>query len=268
MPPLHTPDWQTLPHDPQFDGSDWRFAQTVRPPDLHTRLRGQQNGLTPGGGTRRPGLLSAIWPAGQQSFGLLFRRSAGQQIAGVRGRMPTLPGRIGIAHFVRGGQQTCRGPFTQHERLFGQQPASPQQREVRRSQHLFPHSSSLERQRLQSPLRSLTHCHLGGQHLSRPHHARPRGQRFVQTPELPVPTRKVLHSSFGAQHCRPLHGRSPCLQQSFSRGFAQYSSAPQQENGEPQVLMHMQFDSPAAGFPQRVPGGHAAAPVGSPSAFL
>ena len=129
---------------------------------------------------RRLGLLSATWPAGQQSFGLLLRRSCGQQIASVPGLTPMFPRRIGTAHFVRGGQQTCFLPFTQQERFFGQQPALPQQREVLRSQHLFPHSSSFGRHRLQRPVLGFWQCHFGGQHLPSPHQAWPEGHRFTQ----------------------------------------------------------------------------------------
>lgn len=173
-----------------------------------------------------------------------------------------LPERIGIAHFVPAAQQTCSGPLTQHERLFGQQPAFPQQREVRRSQHFVPHSSSFRPQRLQRPVRSLAQRHRGGQQVLRPHHARFGGQRSSQVTVDAVPTRIERHSWFGLQQKRP-QPRSPCLQQSLSRGFAQNSSLPQQALGSPQVLMHGQLTSP--GRPQRVPGGHATAPLLNPS---
>jgi hypothetical protein len=212
---------------------------------------------------RKPGLLRATCPGGQQSFGFLLSRAFGQQIASVLGLIPMSPGWIGTAHPWRGGQHTCFGPFTQQDRFFGQQPAFPQQRDVRRSQQRFSHSSSFGRQRLQSPLRSLTQCHLGGQHLSRPHHDCCGGQRFTQTRCEAVPTRMDLHSSFGLQHSRP-QPRSSRLQQRFSRGFAQTSSFPQHR--EPQVLTHGQLASP--GLPQRVPGGQLTAPVGSPAAFF
>jgi len=181
MPPLQMPDWQTLPQEPQFDGSERKSAQYAPLADRQIWLRGQQYGLMPGGGMWRLGLLSATCPEGQQSFGLLFRRSCGQQIASVPGLTPMLPGRMGTAHFVRGGQQTCFLPVTQHDRFFGQQPALPQQRDVCLSQHLLPHSSSFGRQRLQSPVLGFRQCHFGGQHLPSPHRAWPEGQRFTHT---------------------------------------------------------------------------------------
>src|SRR5215510_8471094 len=70
------PDWHTFPHEPQFDGSDRKSAQKFPLAPRQIWPRGQQNGLTPGGGMRMPGLLSATWPGGQQSFGLLLRRSS------------------------------------------------------------------------------------------------------------------------------------------------------------------------------------------------
>jgi hypothetical protein len=140
-PPLQYLDAQRVPHEPQFSGSDCRFAQYAVAPDLQTMLGGQQYGLMPGGGVRKPGLLSATWPAGQQSFGLLFSRSGGQQIAAVPGLVPMSPARIGMAHFFPEGQQICVSPVTQHERLLGQHPAFPQHREVVLSQHFLSHSS-------------------------------------------------------------------------------------------------------------------------------
>ena len=218
---------------------------------------------------RKPEVLSATIPGGQHSFGCVLRRSMGQQIAGVLGTMPMFPRRIGIAHFVRGGQHTCDPPgpepLTQHDRLFGQQPASPQQREVRRSQHFVPHSSSFCWQRLQRPVRSLAHRHLGGQHLSRPHHARPVGQRRSQNFWDAVPTRIVLHSSFGLQHLSP-QPLSPCLQHSLLLGFAQNSSGLQQS--PPHGFLHSKTHAGSPGLPQRVSGGHAMTPVSVPSASL
>jgi hypothetical protein len=171
MPPLQIPDWHTFPHEPQFDGSERKSAQKFPLAPRQIWPRGQQKGLTPGGGIRMPGLLSATWPGGQQSFGVLLRRSSGQQIASVPALMPMSPRRIGTAHFVRGGQQISFLPVTQHERLFGQQPASPQQRDVCRLQHFLPHSSSFGRQRLHSPVDGFWQCHFGGQHLLFPHQA-------------------------------------------------------------------------------------------------
>ena len=95
----------------------------------------------PGGGVRKPGLLSATCPGGQHSFGLVFSRACGQQIASVPGLMPMSPAMIGIAHFVPAGQHCVLSPFTQHERFFGQHPALPQHREVLLLQHFFSHSS-------------------------------------------------------------------------------------------------------------------------------
>jgi hypothetical protein len=173
---------------------------------------------------------------------------------------------MGVAHLWRAGQHTCRPPgpvpFTQQERFFGQQPASPQQRDVRRSQHLLPHSSSFCLHRLQRPVRSLMQCQRGGQHLLLPHQARFGGQRCSQTSALPVPTRIVRHSSFALQHRRP-QPRCPILQHFRQRGVAQNSSGPQQEYSSPQVLMHMQLLSPR--LPQRVPGGQLTAPLLNPS---
>jgi hypothetical protein len=238
----------------------------MRPPAVvHVMLGGQQNGLmSERGGILNPGLFSATWPGGQQSFGSLLRRCCGQQIAFVFGTRPMFPGRIGSAHFVPAAQQTCSGPFTQQERLLGQQPALPQQREVRRSQHFVPHSSWSRRQRLHSPVPSLMQCQRGGQHVLRPHQARFGGHFCSQTVCDPTPILILRHSSFGLQHIRP-QPRSPCLQQSRTVGFAQNWSTPQHENGLPQVLMHMQFDSPRRGSPHRVPGGHAATPEFLPS---
>jgi hypothetical protein len=227
MPPLQMPDWQTFPHEPQFEGSDRKSAQYVPPEPRQTWPRGQQNGLTPGGGMRMPGLLSATWPGGQQSCGSFERRSCGQQIASVPDLMPMLPGRIGIAHFVRGGQQTCFLPVTQQDRFFGQQPASPQQRDVCLLQHFFPHSSSFGWQRLQRPVAGFRQCHLGGQHLLSPHQAWPDGHRFTQM-LTELRTRAVTHSSFGwQQKDPPPHTRSPCLQHRCRAGFAQNSPSSQ-----------------------------------------
>ena len=175
--------------------------------------------------------------------------------------MPMSPARMGVAHFCPAGQQICFLPVLQHERLFGQHPALPQQREVDVSQHFCPHSSSFGQQRLQRPVLSLAQCHFGGQHLSLPHHAWFGGQRLVQTCDELVPTRIARHSSFGWQHAEP-QPRSPRLQQSFCRGFAQYWLCPQHVSESPQVFTQTQLDSP--GCPQRVPGGHALAPVGRP----
>ena len=69
-----------------------------------------------------------------------------------------------MAHFSPRGQQTCVLPLLQHERLFGQQPALPQQRVVRLSQHLRRHSSWLGAQRLQSPVEGFAHRQFFGQH--------------------------------------------------------------------------------------------------------
>jgi hypothetical protein len=90
---------------------------------------------------------------------------------------PLWPGRICSAHFVRGGQHV-RLPLTvQQARPFWQQRFSPQQRLVDRLQHFEPHSSSFAWQRLQRPVRSFAQRHPLGQHLFRPHHACPGGQR-------------------------------------------------------------------------------------------
>jgi hypothetical protein len=201
---------QTFPQLPQFIGSERRFAQTRPAPVTQIWLRGQQNGLTPGGGVRKPGLLSATCPAGQQSFGLLLRRSCGQQIASVPGLIPMFPRRIGTAHFCRGGQHTCFLPVTQHERFFGQQPAFPQQRVVRLSQHLRSHSSSNGSQRLQRPVEGFAQRQFFGQHVSLPQRARPSGQRGTQTA---IEGRiDLAHSSFGLQQVTP-HSVSRFLQQ-------------------------------------------------------
>ncbi len=233
MPPLQMPESQTFPHDPQFAGSDCRFAQNARPPDRQIWLRGQQSGGTPGGGVRKPGLLSATIPGGQQSFGLLFRRSCGQQIAAVPRLTPMFPARIGTAHFVRGGQHTCAFSVTQQERFFGQQPALPQQRVVRLSQHLRSHSSSFGPQRSHSPVDGFTQRQFFGQHLSLPQRARPCGQRGTQTAIAGLIDR--THSSLGAQH-RSAHLSSPCLQQSPVGGWAQNS--PRLQHSLPQGLAH------------------------------
>lgn len=163
-------------------------------PDPQIWLGGQQKGLMPGGGVRKPGLLSATWPDGQQSAGSLLKRAGGQQITLVPGLMPMLPARIGIAHFSPAGQHFCVLLVLQHARFFGQQPAFPQQRVVFRLQHFFSHSSSSGQQRLHNPLLSLMHFHFGGQQLSLPHHARFAGQRFVHVSLLPVPMRIFRHS--------------------------------------------------------------------------
>jgi hypothetical protein len=199
-------------------------------------LGGQQYGLMPGGGVRKPGVLSATWPGGQQSFGLLFSRACGQQIASVPGLMPMSPPRIGIAHFVPEGQHFCVLPVTQQERFFGQHPALPQQREVLLSQHFFSHSSWFLRQRLQRPILSLAQFHFGGQHLFLPHHAWPWGQRFSHTRSEPVPILIVVHSSLGLQHRGP-QPRSPILQQSFCCELAQNSSSLQHLTPEGQGLL-------------------------------
>ncbi len=109
--------------------------------------------------------------------------------------------------------------------------------------------------------------HRGGQQVLRPHQARFGGHFCSQTVWDPVPILILLHSSFGLQHIRP-QPRSPCLQQSRTVGFAQNWSSRQHANGLPHVLMHMQFDSPRRGSPQRVPGGQAATPEFFPSAPL
>jgi hypothetical protein len=177
----------------------------------------------------------------------------------VPGFTPMSPPRIGIAHFWPDGQQRCVLPVTQHDRPFGQQPAFPQQRLVFRSQHFFPHSSSLGQQRLQRPVLSLMHFQFGGQQLSLPHHAWFGGHRFVQTSLLPVPMRIFRHSSFGLQHSssQPLQPRS---QQSRCWKFAQYSVVLQQF--PPQFFRHTQAFSPPA--PQRYPSGQATIPLGFP----
>ncbi len=189
-----------VPAWPQFCESACISAQILAVPDPQTRLGGQQNGLMPGGGVRKPGLLSATWPDGQQSAGFLLKRAGGQQITFVPGLMPISPPRIGIAHFWPAGQHFCSLPVLQHARPSGQQPAFPQHRDVFLLQHFFPHSSSSGQQRLHRLLLSLMHFHFGGQQVSRPHHALPEGQRFVQMSLLPVPTRIFLHSSFESQH--------------------------------------------------------------------
>jgi hypothetical protein len=143
MPSLHTPDAQTFPQDPQFCGLkrrsthlplqhvsvpsvglDWQ--PIVPAPEPQVRPAGQQKGLSPGP-TLIPGPVNATCPAGQQIFSFGTNRSGGQQIAGVWGTTPSLPGRIGMAHFSRGGQHVWwPEPSEQHERFFGQQPAVPQ----------------------------------------------------------------------------------------------------------------------------------------------
>ena len=57
----------------------------------------------PGGGVRKPGVLSATWPGGQQSLGFSLKRTVGQQTTLVPGLMPISPPRIGIAHFCPAG---------------------------------------------------------------------------------------------------------------------------------------------------------------------
>jgi len=85
-------------------------------------------------------------------------------------------------------------------------------------------------------------CHLGGQHLFRPHQACFGGQRFSQKSCDPVPTRIVLHSSFGLQHWRP-QPLSSSLQQSLWLKFAQYSPGLQQLP-TPQVFLQTHGGSP------------------------
>jgi hypothetical protein len=233
MPPLQMPDSHTFPQEPQFDGSDCRFAQNLRPPDRQIWLGGQQSGGMPGGGVRNPGLLSATIPGGQQSRGVLLSRSCGQQIDGVPGLTPMFPRRIGTAHFVRGGQQTWLLSVTQQERFFGQQPALPQQRLVRLSQHLRSHSSSFGPQRLHSPVEGFTQRQFLGQHLSLPQRARPCGQRGTQIASAGLIDR--THSSLGAQH-RSAHRSSPCLQHSPRAGLAQNS--PGLQHSSPQGRGH------------------------------
>jgi hypothetical protein len=48
------------------------FTQILFAADPQIWPGGQQNGLMPGGGVRKPGVLSATWPGGQQSSGLLL----------------------------------------------------------------------------------------------------------------------------------------------------------------------------------------------------
>ena len=147
------------------------------PPDRQIWLGGQQSGGTPGGGIRKPGVLSATIPDGQQRSGLLLTRSGGQQIGRVRGRTPMFPRRIGTLHLCCGGQHARPLAVLQHDRLLGQQPARPQHRVVRRLQHLRSHASSSSRQGLHWPVDGFAHRRPRGQHVFGPHRARLWGHR-------------------------------------------------------------------------------------------
>jgi hypothetical protein len=154
-------------------------------------------------------------------------------MAGVPALIPLAPARIGTAHFCPGGQHVCVLPVLQQDRFFGQQPALPQHRVVRLSQHLRSHSSSFGPQRLHSPVDGFTQRQFFGQHLSLPQRARPCGQRGTQTATAGRIER--THSSLGAQH-RSAHLSSPCLQQSPWAGLAQNS--PGLQHSGPQGLWH------------------------------
>ena len=171
------------------------------------------------------------------------------------------PSRMGMAHFSPRGQQTCVLPLLQHERLFGQQPALPQQRVVRLSQHLRRHSSWLGAQRLQSPVEGFAQRQFFGQHFDGPHRARPWEQRFTQTVCDEVPKRARRHSSFGSQQTRPQLS-CPFLQHSPSARFAQNWSDLQ--HAGPHGFAHSQARSPTAGLPQRMSGGQHAFSHGGP----
>jgi hypothetical protein len=104
MPPLQIPDAQTLPQCPQFAGSDCMSTQYLLVPDPQIWPGGQHHGGTPLGGVRKLVLLSATIPGGQQSFGSLLKRAAGQQSAFVPFFTPVSPAGMGIAHFCPAGQ--------------------------------------------------------------------------------------------------------------------------------------------------------------------
>ena len=163
---------------------------------------------------RKPGVLSATIPDGQQRSGSLLIRSGGQQIDRVRGRTPMFPRRIGTLHLCCGGQHALPLAVLQHERLLGQHPAVPQQRVVRRLQHLRSHASSSSRQRLQRPVDGFAQRRFRGQHLFGPHRARPWGHCGTHLRSDPI----RRHSSFVLQQRRPQMG-SPCLQQSSRVGI-------------------------------------------------
>jgi hypothetical protein len=175
--------------------------------------------------------------------------------------MPMFPWRMGMAHFSPRGQQTCVLPLLQHERLFGQQPALPQQRVVRLSQHLRRHSSWFGAQRLQRPVEGLAQRQLVGQHFEGPHRARPCGQRFAQTVCDEVPNRARRHSSFGSQQTRP-HASCPFLQHSPRFRLPQNWSDLQ--HAGPHGFAHSHARSPIAGLPQRMSDGQHAFSHGAP----
>jgi hypothetical protein len=160
---------------------------------------------------------------------------------------------IGIAHFCPGGQHFCVFPVTQHERLFGQQPALPQQRVVALLQHFFSHSSSFGAHRLQRPVAGFAQRQFVGQHLLGPQRARPLGQRGSQTRSEPVPIRMVRHSSFGLQQRGP-QPVSCVLQQSCWSGFAQNSPGLQHFPLQGMSQTSTQT-SPGWPLPHRVPFG-------------
>ena len=134
-------------------------------------LGGQQYGLMPGGGARKPGVLSATCPGGQQISSEVLKREVGQQTCFELPVIPISPAAIWGAHFVLDGQQIRLPSTVQHGRPSLQHRSFPQQRDVFRSQHFFPHSSWSLRQRLQRRIFSLAQFHFGGQHLFCPHHA-------------------------------------------------------------------------------------------------
>jgi hypothetical protein len=89
------PDGHWFPQLPQFLGSDCRFTQAF-PATAEGQIwpGGQQNGLIPGGGMAKPGVLSATCPGGQQISSDVLKRGSGQQTRGEFRVSPLWPGRI------------------------------------------------------------------------------------------------------------------------------------------------------------------------------
>ena len=113
------PDWHTFPQLPQFLGSDRRSTQAFpATADGQIWPGGQQNGLMPGGGMAKPGVLSATCPGGQQISSAVLKRGRGQQTRGEFRVSRLWPARICGAHFVLGGQQMRFPSTVQHARPF------------------------------------------------------------------------------------------------------------------------------------------------------
>lgn len=175
------------------------WQQVTDEPERQTWSCAQQNGSRPGP-TRWPGLVSAILPGGQHRFGFGMCRGLGQHVRVESGVRPMLPAVICGAHFVFGGQQVRLPPTVQQSRPLRQQRLLAQQRSVALLQHFVPHSSWLVLQRLHNPVLGLAQRQFVGQHLPVPQRARPCGHLGRHTAAENMPTRPMMHSSFGLQH--------------------------------------------------------------------